>query len=159
MLPVHAVTLGGVLRCISPFWTSYLFRKASERTVDSGPDLRWGRNGKRFRRLLHPNGVCLSGDSRNRLNTRVIVREAVPTEGMDLAWTSFPVVNSLGSHELLLGAVAGWYASAGAGTVAGTVSLPVLSEGAKRRDSAPGTQGTRDCNQPKVLESRQTAGH
>jgi hypothetical protein len=64
VLPVHAVTLGGVLRGILPFGTSYLFRKASERTVDSGADLRWGRDGKGFRRLLHPNGVCLSGEWR-----------------------------------------------------------------------------------------------
>ncbi|HTU47533.1 MAG TPA: hypothetical protein VMF91_20895 [Bryobacteraceae bacterium] len=63
-LPVHAVTLGGVLRGILPFGASYLFRKATERAVDSAADLRWGRDGKGFRRLLHPNGVCLSGEWR-----------------------------------------------------------------------------------------------
>lgn len=63
-LPVRAVTLGSVLRGILPFGTSYLFRKAAERTVDSGADLRWGRDGRGFRRLLHPNGVCLTGEWR-----------------------------------------------------------------------------------------------
>jgi hypothetical protein len=51
-LPVYEVTLGSVLRCL---------RQAAERTVDSHADLRWGTDGKGFRRLLHPNGVCLTG--------------------------------------------------------------------------------------------------
>ena len=37
------------------------FRHATERAVDSGADLRWGPDRKGFRRLLHPNGVCLTG--------------------------------------------------------------------------------------------------
>jgi hypothetical protein len=41
-----------------------LFRKATARTVDSHADLRWGPDRKGFRRLLHPNGVCLSGEWR-----------------------------------------------------------------------------------------------
>lgn len=36
-------------------------RQASLRTVDSHADLRWGTDGKGVRRLLHPNGVCLTG--------------------------------------------------------------------------------------------------
>ncbi len=60
-LPVHNVTLGSVLRGILSFGAHYLFRQATERAVDSSADLRWGRDGKGFRRLLHPNGVCLSG--------------------------------------------------------------------------------------------------
>ena len=32
-----------------------------ERTVDSGADLRWGPDRKGFRRIVHPNGVCLIG--------------------------------------------------------------------------------------------------
>jgi len=60
-LPVREVTLGSVLRGILPFGMPYLFRRATERTVDSGADLRWGPDGKGFRRLLHPNGVCLTG--------------------------------------------------------------------------------------------------
>jgi hypothetical protein len=39
----------------------YQFRAAAERTVDSGADLRWGPDRKGFRRLVHPNGVCLTG--------------------------------------------------------------------------------------------------
>ncbi len=39
----------------------YFFRQATERAVDSHSDLRWGSDGKGFRRLLHPNGVCLTG--------------------------------------------------------------------------------------------------
>jgi hypothetical protein len=51
-LPVHKVTFrsvaGGMLA-------------AAERTIDSGADLRWGANRLGFRRLVHPNGVCLTG--------------------------------------------------------------------------------------------------
>jgi hypothetical protein len=63
-LSVGEVTLGSVLRGILPFGTPHLFRQATERAVDSGADLRWGRDGKGFRRLLHPNGVCLTGQWR-----------------------------------------------------------------------------------------------
>jgi hypothetical protein len=35
--------------------------KAAERTVDSRADLRWGPGRSGFRRLLHPNGICLTG--------------------------------------------------------------------------------------------------
>ena len=52
-LPVYEVTFGGVA---SPH-----FHKATERTVDSGADLRWGTDGKGWRRIVHPNGVCLTG--------------------------------------------------------------------------------------------------
>jgi hypothetical protein len=60
-LPIYQVTLGSVLRGILPFGQSYIFRKATERAVDSSADLRWGPDQKGFRRLLHPNGVCLTG--------------------------------------------------------------------------------------------------
>ena len=39
----------------------YQFRAATERAVDSGADLRWGAGHKGYRRLLHPNGICLTG--------------------------------------------------------------------------------------------------
>lgn len=52
-LPVYDVTLAMV--------ASPQFRQASERTVDSGADLRWGPERKGFRRLVHPNGICLIG--------------------------------------------------------------------------------------------------
>lgn len=52
-LPVHEVTFAGV--------TSRHFHQAAERTVDSAADLRWGPDRKGFRRIVHPNGVCLIG--------------------------------------------------------------------------------------------------
>jgi hypothetical protein len=51
-LPTYEVTLGSVL--------GGLFQ-AAQRTVDSQADLRWGTDGRGFRRLLHPNGVGLTG--------------------------------------------------------------------------------------------------
>jgi hypothetical protein len=60
-LPNYEVTLLSVLRGILPFGRAYQFRQASERAIDSNADLRWGADGKGFRRLLHPNGVCLTG--------------------------------------------------------------------------------------------------
>lgn len=63
-LPAGKVTLSSVLRGILPFAVHYLFRQATERAVDSGADLRWGSDGRGFRRLLHPNGVCLTGEWR-----------------------------------------------------------------------------------------------
>src|SRR5260370_37491372 len=52
-LPTCEVTLGSVLGGV--------LRRVAERTVDSHADLRWGPDGKGYRRLLHPNGVCLTG--------------------------------------------------------------------------------------------------
>jgi hypothetical protein len=60
-LPVYEVSLASVLGGILPFGQPSRFLKAAERTVDSDADLRWGADGKGFRRLLHPNGVCLTG--------------------------------------------------------------------------------------------------
>ena len=59
-LPVYEVTLrsvfGGLL-----FGLTRQFHTDSERTLDSGADLRWGADGKGFPRLVHPNGICLTG--------------------------------------------------------------------------------------------------
>src|SRR6266849_10106761 len=60
-LPTYQVTLWGVLRGILPFGKRYRFRQATERAVDSHADLRWGVGGKGFRRIVHPNGICLIG--------------------------------------------------------------------------------------------------
>src|ERR1700674_3645371 len=60
-LPVYKVSLSSFLRGVLPLGQPYLFRQAVERDVDSHADLRWGETGKGFRRLLHPNGVCLTG--------------------------------------------------------------------------------------------------
>jgi hypothetical protein len=62
-LPVGQVTFRSVVGGILPFASS-LFQRASERTLDSGADLRWGTDRKGFRRLVHPNGVCLIGEWR-----------------------------------------------------------------------------------------------
>ena len=37
------------------------FKLASIRALDSTADLRWGEDGKGFRRLVRPNGVCVTG--------------------------------------------------------------------------------------------------
>ncbi|MCE9565545.1 MAG: hypothetical protein K8U57_26280 [Planctomycetes bacterium] len=42
-------------------WRGYRFFRAATRTVDTRIDLRWGEDGKGVQRLLHPNGVCLTG--------------------------------------------------------------------------------------------------
>src|SRR5258708_24476674 len=60
-LPVHPVTLSSLLTGILPFRPPYAFRQATERAVDSAADLRWGPDRKGFRRLVHPNGICLTG--------------------------------------------------------------------------------------------------
>jgi hypothetical protein len=60
-LPRYEVTVGSVLSGILPFGKPWRFLQSVERTVDSDADLRWGSDGKGFRRLLHPNGVCLTG--------------------------------------------------------------------------------------------------
>ena len=51
--PVYKVTFGSLVRGG--------FVKASARTLDSAADLRWGPDRKGFRRLVHPNGICLIG--------------------------------------------------------------------------------------------------
>jgi hypothetical protein len=60
-LPVYGVTLLSVLRGVLPLGLPYFFRQAVERAVDSRADLRWGADRKGFRRLLHPNAICLTG--------------------------------------------------------------------------------------------------
>ncbi|HUK34470.1 MAG TPA: hypothetical protein VLV86_11190 [Vicinamibacterales bacterium] len=62
-LPMFPVTLLSVVRGILS-GDHYYFLQAAERTVDSHADLRWGPDRKGFRRLLHPNGVCLFGQWR-----------------------------------------------------------------------------------------------
>ncbi len=59
--PAYRVTLASVLRGSLRRGTPYFFRQAVMRAVDSRADLRWGADGSGFRRLLHPNGICLTG--------------------------------------------------------------------------------------------------
>jgi hypothetical protein len=60
-LPVYKVTTRSVLRGVLPLGKPYHFLAAARRTVDSDAELRWGPDGKGYRRLLHPNGICLTG--------------------------------------------------------------------------------------------------
>lgn len=60
-LPIYEVTFASAAAGILPFGSPFRFLQSSERTVDSNADLRWGDDRKGFRRILHPNGVCLTG--------------------------------------------------------------------------------------------------
>lgn len=60
-LPRYRVTLRSVLAGLLPFGRRFAFLQAARRTVGSAADLRWGPDGRGYRRLLHPNGVCLAG--------------------------------------------------------------------------------------------------
>src|SRR5215471_2179614 len=60
-LPVHDVTLMRMLRGYLPLSRPSVFRQATERAVDTASDLRWGPDRRGFRRLVHPNGICLTG--------------------------------------------------------------------------------------------------
>jgi len=60
-LPTYDVSWGRVVRGILPFGSPWKFRQATARAVDSDADMRWGPDRRGFRRLLHPNGVCLFG--------------------------------------------------------------------------------------------------
>ena len=59
-LPLQTMNLRTVFGALVSFGPNQFFR-ASERTLDSRADLRWGPDGKGVRRLVHPNGVCLIG--------------------------------------------------------------------------------------------------
>jgi hypothetical protein len=60
-LPVATMTFASVFGGLVSLGASNIFRQAAERTLDSGADLRWGADRKGFRRLVHPNGICLMG--------------------------------------------------------------------------------------------------
>ena len=60
-LPLYKTPVSSTLRGVLPFGKRYLFGDAVKRTVDSHADLRWGRDRKGFRRIIHPNGACLTG--------------------------------------------------------------------------------------------------
>jgi len=57
-LPIYAVRLRYAL---AGLWRRWRFQQASDRSIDSRADLRWGDDRLGFRRILHPNGVCLFG--------------------------------------------------------------------------------------------------
>jgi hypothetical protein len=60
-LPVYGVTLRHALAGLWSRGKRWLFQQASDRLVDSRADLRWGFDRQGYRRILHPNGVCLTG--------------------------------------------------------------------------------------------------
>lgn len=60
-LPRYEVSYRTVLGGIASLGIPRQFRRDSERAIDSRADLRWGADRKGFRRLVHPNGVCLTG--------------------------------------------------------------------------------------------------
>ena len=60
-LPVYGVTLGRVIQGLASCGRQWTFRKSAARALDAKSDLRWGSDDRGFRRLLHPNGVCLFG--------------------------------------------------------------------------------------------------
>ena len=60
-LPHYEVTAKGVYDGILPGGKPDHFKQAAIRTVDTAADLRWGKDGKGFRKLIHANGVCLTG--------------------------------------------------------------------------------------------------
>jgi hypothetical protein len=60
-LPLDQTTLADMLHGLLPFARHYRFRQATEREVDSRADMRWGPDGKGYRRMIHRNGVCLVG--------------------------------------------------------------------------------------------------
>jgi hypothetical protein len=60
-LPTYAVTLGRALRGLPRYESRWRFQRAARRSVASRADWRAGPDGLGFRRLLHPNGVCLFG--------------------------------------------------------------------------------------------------
>jgi hypothetical protein len=60
-LPIYTQSLSTALRGLLPFARHYIFRQATEREIDAKSDLRWGADGKGYRRLIHRNGICLFG--------------------------------------------------------------------------------------------------
>jgi hypothetical protein len=60
-LPIAEVTFRSVMGGLGSLIWAGQFQRDSERILDSRADLRWGADGKGFKRLVHPNGVCLTG--------------------------------------------------------------------------------------------------
>ena len=60
-LPDQEVTIRSVFGGLLSLGRPPRFEHASERSLDSNADLRWGPDRKGFTRFLHPNAVCLVG--------------------------------------------------------------------------------------------------
>lgn len=61
-LPYYKVTNKSVYAGTLPGGQPPQFKLASVRALDSAADLRWGEDGKGYRRLVRPNGVCVTGE-------------------------------------------------------------------------------------------------
>lgn len=55
------VTFMPLLKGLLPGGKAWQFLAAARRVLASDTDLRWGPDGKGFRRLLHANGICMTG--------------------------------------------------------------------------------------------------
>ena len=60
-MPMYGVSLRKMLFGMLPAPRRGMFAQASARIIDSQADLRWGPDRKGYRRLVHPNGICLFG--------------------------------------------------------------------------------------------------
>jgi hypothetical protein len=60
-LPVYEVTLASALRGFFSFGNGWRYLQAARRTLKSQADLRGGPDGRGVQRIVHPNGVCLTG--------------------------------------------------------------------------------------------------
>ena len=58
-LPMFKSTIRNAWRGL--FFGENKFRQASARVMDSRADLRWGADGKGWRRIIAPNGICVLG--------------------------------------------------------------------------------------------------
>lgn len=59
--PVYEATFAHAFAGILPGGRRDELLAAARRTVDFRADLRWGEDRRGFRRILHPNGICLFG--------------------------------------------------------------------------------------------------
>ncbi len=57
----HEVAYGPLVKGTLPGTGTWQFLDAAKRVLASDSDLRWGADGKGYQRLLHPNGMCLTG--------------------------------------------------------------------------------------------------
>lgn len=60
-MPMYPVELRQMLFGMLPRARNGMFARASARIIDSHADLRWGPDGRGYRRIVHPNGICLFG--------------------------------------------------------------------------------------------------
>lgn len=61
-LPLYKQTFGSIARGLWRIGKDFDMLKAAKRTLKTRADLRWGNDGKGFRRLVHPIGICLEGE-------------------------------------------------------------------------------------------------